>query len=152
MATRRRIFHCEPEDVFRVLGDGWLYPVWVVGASRMRNVDDAWPEPGTKLLHSVGTWPALINDSTTCEVWDAPHRMELTARGWPVGEAHVTIDVRPHPDGCTVAIREEAVRGPATWLPTWVTGGLLQMRNRETLRRLSFIAEGTKGTQRRSID
>ena len=24
-----------------MLADGWLYPLWVVGASRMREVDDA---------------------------------------------------------------------------------------------------------------
>ena len=31
MARNTRQFRCEPEDVFAVLGDGWLYPTWVVG-------------------------------------------------------------------------------------------------------------------------
>jgi hypothetical protein len=35
-----------PEQVFDVLSGGWLHPVWVVGASRMRAVDDAWPKEG----------------------------------------------------------------------------------------------------------
>ena len=26
-----------------MLADGWLYPLFVVGASRMRDVDDDWP-------------------------------------------------------------------------------------------------------------
>ena len=53
-----------PEKVWEVLADGWLYPVWVVGASRMREVDDHWPAEGAKLHHSVGTWPALLDDTT----------------------------------------------------------------------------------------
>ena len=28
-----------PSAVWAVLADGWLYPVWVVGAARMREVD-----------------------------------------------------------------------------------------------------------------
>ena len=37
MAVQRRL-NCSPEQVFAVLCDGWTYPVWVVGASRMRSV------------------------------------------------------------------------------------------------------------------
>ena len=47
------------DDVWAVLEDGWLYPTWVVGASRMRDVDDNWPEVGSRLHHSVGNWPLL---------------------------------------------------------------------------------------------
>ena len=63
MAVQRRL-NCSPEQVFAVLCDGWTYPVWVVGASRMRSVDEGWPTPGTKLHHSFGTWPLLIDDTT----------------------------------------------------------------------------------------
>jgi hypothetical protein len=62
MAVRRR-FNCSPEQVFVVLHDGWTYPVWVVGASRMRDVDAGWPAPGTKLYHSFGVWPLLLDDT-----------------------------------------------------------------------------------------
>ena len=31
----QRWFNCSGEQVFAVLGDGWIYPAWVVGASRM---------------------------------------------------------------------------------------------------------------------
>ena len=53
-----------PDDVFAVLGDGWLYPTWVVGASRMRAVDPAWPAEGAHLHHSLGAWPVLFDDDT----------------------------------------------------------------------------------------
>ena len=46
MSTNVRSMNCSPEDVFAVLADGWLFPTWVVGASRMRDVDAAWPEVG----------------------------------------------------------------------------------------------------------
>ena len=44
MSRNVRVLQCTPEDVFRVLADGWLYPCWVVGASRMRKVEDTWPQ------------------------------------------------------------------------------------------------------------
>ena len=40
MPTNTRIVHATPDQVWKVLADGWLYPLWVVGASRMREVDD----------------------------------------------------------------------------------------------------------------
>ena len=66
-----------------VLADGWLYPLWVVGASRMREVDDTWPAVGSKLHHSVGAWPALINDDTeVTDVEPLPHA-RAAGQGWP---------------------------------------------------------------------
>ena len=36
MAVNYRMMNCEPRHVFDVLANGWVYPTWVVGASRMR--------------------------------------------------------------------------------------------------------------------
>jgi hypothetical protein len=36
-----------------VLHDGWTYPVWVVGASRMRGVDPGWPA-AIEVISAVG--------------------------------------------------------------------------------------------------
>ena len=69
MATNELEADCSPAAVFAVLADGWLYPTWVVGASRMRDVDDRWPEPGSRLHHSVGAWPALLDDITESLEW-----------------------------------------------------------------------------------
>ncbi|WP_181779730.1 SRPBCC family protein [Pseudonocardia pini] len=54
--VRRRI-PASPERVFAVLSDGWSYPLWVVGVTHMRAVDQGYPAVGTRLHHSVGTWP-----------------------------------------------------------------------------------------------
>ena len=143
MSRNVRRMRCSPAAVFHILSSGWLYPAWVVGASRMRNVDAEWPQPGSRLHHSVGVWPALIDDSTSTQEWDPPHRMVMTARGWPIGEARVTIDVKPVSGGCLVRIQEEAVSGPAKLLPKPIADVLLRWRNAETLHRLAYLAEGT---------
>ena len=82
-----------PSDVWDVLSDGWLYPFWVVGAARMREVDDSWPEKCSRLHHSVGNWPMLLNDKS--EVLEAkPLRyLRLRAHGWPAGAAEVLIEI-----------------------------------------------------------
>jgi uncharacterized protein YndB with AHSA1/START domain len=141
MSTNTRLFHCSPEKVFEVLADGWLFPVWVVGASRMRDVDDAWPAVGSELHHSFGVWPVLINDSTTVLEYDPPRRMVIKPAGWPIGEAKVTLEVKPRGSDCVVKIDEFAVEGPGALIPRALLDVPLHIRNVETLRRLSYIAE-----------
>ena len=145
MSVNVRAMQCTPEDVFAVLEDGWLFPTWVVGASRMRDVDARWPQAGSKLHHSFGVWPVLINDETTVLEWDPPRRMSMQPKGWPVGEARVVIEVKPRGDGCVVRISEAAVRGPGARVPRPFTDAALRIRNIETLRRLAYIAEGKSG-------
>jgi hypothetical protein len=133
---------CPPEAVFAVLADGWLYPSWVVGASRIRAVEAAWPAEGAKIHHSFGIWPALIDDSTSVLEYDPPRRMVLKARGWPLGSARVVLEVEPTPGGCRMTIDEDAIEGPGTLVPKPVRSPLIHVRNVETLRRLRFLAEG----------
>lgn len=147
MATNTRLLRCAPQDVFDVLADGWLYPSWVVGATRMRDVDARWPDPGAQLHHSVGVWPLVLDDTTRSLEWEPPRRAVMVARGWPVGEAEVTIRVRTVPGGCVVRIDEEPVRGPAKLIPRFLTTPLLRVRNAETLRRLGYLAEGRRDAE-----
>src|SRR6478752_6639542 len=142
MSRNTRELSCTPEDVFRVLENGWLYPPWVVGASRMRQVGDDWPAERAVLHHSFGVWPALIDDKTVIERWLPPRRVVMRARGWPIGEARVTIDVKARERGCVVRIQEEAVSGPGRFVPAPLLDVLLHWRNAETLHRLAYLAEG----------
>ena len=143
MSRNVRVLKCAPEDVFAVLADGWLYPSWVVGASRMRAVDGGWPAAASALHHSFGVWPVLIDDRTESLEWHPPHRAVMKARGWPIGEARVTLDVKPRgAEGCIVRIQEEAVSGPAVLVPAPLMDVLLHWRNTETLHRLAYLAEG----------
>jgi len=143
MSRNVRVLNCAPAEVFAVLENGWLYPSWVVGASRMRDVDESWPGPGSRLHHSFGVWPVLIDDKTESLEWDPPHRAVMKARGWPIGEARVTLDVKPRgADGSIVRIQEEAISGPATLVPAPLMDLMLHWRNTETLHRLAYLAEG----------
>ena len=142
MATNRRTLSCAPEHVFAVLANGWLYPTWVVGASRMRDVESSWPSVGARIHHSFGVWPVLIDDTTSILEWDPPRHAKLKARGWPMGSAHVVLDVVPEPAGCLVTITEDAVEGPGLLMPKPARDVMIHLRNRETLQRLAYLAEG----------
>ena len=142
MVAVSRQLRCSAEDVFAVLADGWLYPVWVVGASRMRAVDDDWPAVGSRLHHSAGAWPLLIDDTSEVLAYEPPKTMVLQARGWPAGEARVEITVEPSGTGCHVSIAEDASSGPARLVPKPARHATIAVRNREALRRLAYLAEG----------
>jgi hypothetical protein len=147
VAVNYRHLRCRPETVFEVLADGWLMPSWVVGASRMRAVQETWPQPGSDVHHSFGVWPAVINDATSMLEWDPPRHAMLKARAWPIGSAHVSIDVQPRTDGCVVRMTEDVVGGPARLMPTALADLATHLRNRETLRRIAFIAEGREASR-----
>jgi uncharacterized protein YndB with AHSA1/START domain len=145
MITVRRRTTASPDDVFAVLSDGWLFAGWVVGASRMRAVDATWPSVGSELHHSVGPWPALVDDTTSSVELDPPRRMVLQARAWPAGEARVEITVEPDGDGSLLGLAEDATHGPGTLVPGLLRQLAIAPRNRETLRRLALLAEGRRG-------
>jgi hypothetical protein len=142
MAINRRTLKCTPEAVFRVLADGWLYPSWVVGTARMRDVDEEWPAPEARLHHSVGTWPMLVDGTTSVVQWNPPHRAVLKAHGWLIGTARVVIEVTPSDGGALVELHEEPVSGPTLLLPGPVVDLMLWRRNTEALQRLAFLCEG----------
>jgi Polyketide cyclase / dehydrase and lipid transport len=136
------LVNCTPGQVFAVLTDGWSYAAWVVGAARIRDVDANWPEEGSKLHHSVGSWPFLLDDTTTVERYEENKVIVLRARAWPGGEATVVIEAEPAPGGTHVVMYEDAVTGPAKLIPPMVRHPMLAWRNTETLRRLKLLAEG----------
>lgn len=142
MPTVSRLVNAAPDQVWNVLSDGWLYPVWVVGATRMRDVDDGWPAVGSKLHHSAGVWPAVLNDETEVLDVEPGHRLRLRASGWPLGQAEVVLTLEPEGTGTQVTIQEHATSGPGALTPRLLHDPALVWRNTETLRRLAYIAEG----------
>ena len=142
MSTTRRSIEATPEQVWSVLADGWLYPLFVVGAARMREVDDTWPAVGSRLHHSVGSWPVLVDDTTEVLEVEEGRRLLLLARAWPAGQAHVEITLTPDAGGTEVTMVENATSGPGALVPKAVQDPQLHLRNVETLRRLAFLVEG----------
>jgi uncharacterized protein YndB with AHSA1/START domain len=142
VSTTSRPIAATPEQVWEVLSDGWLYPLFVVGAARMRAVDDTWPAVGSRLHHSVGSWPLLIDDTTEVLEVEENRRLLLLARGWPAGQAHVDISLQPSGATTVVTITEDATAGPGLLVPKPLRDAQLHVRNVEALRRLAFVVEG----------
>ena len=141
MSRNARLVQATPDQVWSVLADGWLYPAWVVGATRMRHVDDEWPEVGACLHHSVGVWPFVLDDTTEVTASIPGQRLSVRARAWPSGEAGVSVGLEPVGAETRVTIDEDAAAGPGRLVPPPLRHLPLAWRNTETLRRLAYIAE-----------
>jgi uncharacterized protein YndB with AHSA1/START domain len=142
MSSNTRTIRAAPAKVWKTLADGWLYPLWVVGATRMRDVDESWPAVGAKLHHGLGAWPIVIDDYTEVLDVESGRSLRLRARGWPAGEAEVVISLTPQDGGTRVEITEDVVGGPGRMIPGVVRTPLLEWRNAEGLRRLAAVVEG----------
>lgn len=138
----RRETRASRQRVWDVLSDGWTYSQWVVGNSRMRAVDPTWPEPGSTIHHSIGVWPAVINDSTVVESSLPQQQLVLIANSRPLGKARITLRLRDLDDGgCLIEMAEVPVSAPMKWLPHSLSLAAIFPRNRETTWRLAAIAE-----------
>ena len=132
-----------PEQVWEILADGWRYASWVVGASRIRAVDTAWPAPGARIHHSVGLWPLLLDDRTEVRAMVPERELVLRARAWLFGKAEIAITLEPGRDGGThITMAEHVVSGPYAAVPDRIQEEMVLPRNRECLRRLALLAEG----------
>jgi uncharacterized protein YndB with AHSA1/START domain len=130
------------ERVWEVLANGWTYSGWVVGNSRIRAVDSNWPAPGTRILHSIGTCPAVINDETVVHSCVPGEELVLLAKVRPAATARITLRLNDLPGGqCRVAMTEVAASRPLRWVPDSVQSLGVAPRNRECTWRLAMIAE-----------
>lgn len=141
MASTTRRMRATRHDVFAILADGWRYSNWVVGTSHMRAVENAWPAAGSKLFHAFGAWPLVGRDETEVRAVEMDRRLELVARGRPMGEAEIVIELDDDGSDCVVTLRETPVAGPGKWLHNPATEALLARRNVEALARLAAMAE-----------
>ncbi|MEU4292810.1 SRPBCC family protein [Kribbella sp. NPDC026596] len=141
MSENERLIHADIKDVFAILTDGWSYAGWVVGASRVRDVEAGFPEPGRSIHHSVGAWPLLIDDTTRALEYEPLRRLLLRVRVWPVGEGEVEFVATETTEGCRLVMREHTTSGPVALMPSAATDVMLRARNAETLERLALLAE-----------
>jgi hypothetical protein len=141
MSENECLIEASVDDVFAILTDGWSYAAWVVGASRIRDVDPPWPEAGGRIHHSVGAWPLLVDDTTTSLEYEPLRRLRLQIRVWPAGHGEVEFRAQEESGGCRLVMTEKAVSGPISLLPSVVADAMLHPRNAEALRRLKLLAE-----------
>ena len=129
-----------PRAVWEVLADPPSYEEWVVGNKEIRGHDPQWPVPGTEFHHKVGFGPLAVKDKTISLEAEAPSRLVMNVRAWPVGHGIVTFDLAEDGGSTVVRMEERPAGGPMKLL--WpVLDPLVKLRNAETLRRLKRLAE-----------
>jgi uncharacterized protein YndB with AHSA1/START domain len=139
------------QDVWDALVDPRTYPLWLVGARRIRRVEPAWPAVGSAFHHVIGFPPAVLRDATRVLEVEPPHLLALEAGMSVLGAAAVTFQLTEVGRGTTrVAIAERAERGLLR--VAWRFGGRTAMaiglwgRNQESLRQLrEGLEHGTIG-------
>lgn len=137
----------KPEDVFDHLLDPWRYPEWLLGASTMRDVDDNWPEVGSRFHHRVGFGPVKVNDRSKIIEIDPPHKLVLHVRATPAVQGIVTFTVEPTAEGSILWLQEE---------PAMKLGQLLRpvldpathVRNKASLENLGELMQRDEGEPR----
>ena len=146
MATRSTHVAATPDEVWSVLADPWSYATWVVGTVKIRDADSTWPAVGSKLHHSVGAWPLLLEDETEILECEPGRRLVMQARGWPAGEARVELVLHPEGDNLTrVGMDEKPTHGPGAWVNNPLFEAVLARRLDEVLDRLRRLVEGHRG-------
>jgi uncharacterized protein YndB with AHSA1/START domain len=142
MATNSITIDAPPERVYAVLADGRTYAEWVVGAKRIRSVDESWPDPGSRFHHTVGIGPLQIQDNSEVLEVEPNRRLKLRVRARPAGEAHVTLTLTPTAGARTeVEMEEHPVTGFAKRVDNPLFDAGLKGRNAEALRRLKNRVE-----------
>lgn len=130
-----------PTEVFDVLAEPRTYPEWLVGAKKIRDVDDGFPATGTEFDHTVGAGPVSIDDSTEVVEVTRPDRLKLRVRaGHFNGEVEFLLLASP--EGTEVRFRERPI-GPAAAL-TPLLRPSLQARNGESLEQLRELVESRR--------
>lgn len=130
-----------PKEVFELLVDCYTYESWLVGCKEFRDVEAAWPEPGSRFFHRVGMGPITIADSTKVVSIDPGRELVLEARARPAGVVHVRFRLEKRGEGSVLRINELPKRGlvAAAWNPVFQM--MIHVRNKESLRRLKELAE-----------
>jgi hypothetical protein len=139
--TVRRETTASRQQVWNVIADGWTYSQWVVGNTRMRAVAPNWPAPGSKIHHTIGIWPLVLNDETEVESCTPLEELVLLARSRPFGGARITLRLSDTQKGCRIEMAEVPVGGPLNWVPRRLALAAAWPRNHECLRRLAALAE-----------
>lgn len=129
------------QQVWDVIADGWTYSQWVVGNTRMRAVESSWPAPGSKIHHTIGIWPAVINDETVVESCTPLEELILRAKTRPFGGARIVLRLFDTENGSRIEMAEVPVGGPLNLLPRRLGLAAAYPRNRECLARLAALAE-----------
>lgn len=144
MARNEVFISAPPEAVFELLSDPGTYSDWVVGSAEIHHSDREWPAPGTAFSHTVGKGPLRLSDHTRVLDAEPPVMLQLQAKARPLPSAKISFWLQPEGAGTRVTM----IEAPTSRLLSLLSGPLghafVAVRNRETLRRLKELAEGSR--------
>ena len=141
MAFTSRQVAASPREAFAVLTDPQTYPRWLVGATAIRDVDDNWPEAGSKFRHLVGFGPFQIADDTEVLDIDKGTMLRLKVRARPFISAVATFRVIGSAGHSVITLEEEPAARTIGNLVRPVMDPATHVRNHRSLRRLAQIIE-----------
>jgi hypothetical protein len=111
-----------------------------VGSKAIRDAEPEWPAPGAKFHHTIGVGPFTVKDHTTSLDAQVPQRLQMRAKGRPLGAARVTLELTPR-DGGTLVRMTELPDGPTAILSlNPLVHVFTKARNAESLMRLEELA------------
>lgn len=128
-----------PAVVFEYLLDPSTYPRWLIGADRIRDLDDEWPLPGSRFHHRVGVGLVKVDDHTEVISLDAPRCLQLSVHATPLVRAIVTFHLQGDDQETIVCLQEEPQQRIIGNLVRPLLDPLTHMRNHRSLRRLARL-------------
>jgi uncharacterized protein YndB with AHSA1/START domain len=140
MAELNVLAKTTPDQVWRVLADGYLYDEWVVGTKEVVGVDRAWPAVGARLRYRFGVGPLNFDGDTVVRICEPRERLELEAHAMPIGTARIAIRLLPWADETLVFIDEHPLRGPGARVHNAVSEVVMRLRLGQMLRNLARLA------------
>jgi uncharacterized protein YndB with AHSA1/START domain len=141
MAVVNVLVRRPPEDVWRVLADGFSYAQWVPGTREIRAVDEGWPRVGTSLHYTVAVGPFRLRGSTTVRRAEPGRQLGLEADGGPLGTARISIDLLDWGEDTVVVLDEHPLRGPGYRWHNALSDAFLLVRGRPMVHRLGRLVE-----------
>lgn len=146
MAYTSRTLQASRDVVWNVLIDPHTYPDWLIGASRVRDVDDTWPSVGSRFRHRVGIgWMAIPDHSAVLDV-DPGRLLRLEVKARPLISAVVTFVLVSDETGTVVSMEEEPRLRRIGNAVRPVMDPTIHVRNHRSLRRLDRIVQRRAAT------
>lgn len=132
-----------PDQVWRVLANGWLFPSWAIGATQVCKVDGDWPSADSRLQHAIGRGLFALRSETRVLASRPARMLKVLTEGWPSGGSELTVTVIPAETGTSLRL-EELVVAPTNGLAPIVNTMLLQWRTTQALRGLDLLARSVE--------
>ncbi len=142
MAYTSRTLAAPRDAVWEVLIDPTTYPDWLIGAADIRDVDDTWPQVGSRFHHRVGIgWLSLPDHSEVMAI-DHGRLLRLAVRARPFVSAVATFTLVSDLTGTVVSLEEEPRVPAVADVVRPMMDPSIHVRNHRSLRRLARLVEG----------